>query len=156
MRQSLRHSALLATLLSLGCASPSAQKASLTEGQLWVGAAIRQASLDRAIVAERTIYPFHFVAGSADLNDLGSRDLGVLARHAAEHGGTIQLHRGRTSFELYAARTRSVRAALQAQGVDLERVAVVDEPPFGPGISGRRAARDVTEEPQPAASITDE
>ncbi len=41
--------------------------------------------VENAIIAQHTLYPYHFVADGETLNDLGQRDFAVLARHYAEH-----------------------------------------------------------------------
>jgi hypothetical protein len=138
---------LLASTWFLASCSTSPKETPYSRGEMWIGDAIQQASLDRAIVAERTLYPFHFATGTSELNDLGKRDLRVLAKHVARHGGAVHLHRGSTTDEVYAARAQAVEAALEAEGVAPEQASVVDEAPQGPGIPAHRAASDVAREP---------
>lgn len=136
-----------AGLLLASCASRSARSVPYARGDMWVGAAIQEASLNRAIVAQRTLYPYHFVAGAEQLNSLGLRDLEVLARHVEAHGGEIRLHKGAADLRLYAARQRAVKAALLAEGFELDGVLIVDRPAGGRGIPGARAAEQLEPEP---------
>ncbi len=92
-------------LLGAGCTAGATE---VGEGEMWVGDAIRRASIDRAIVAQRTLYPYHFVTDAAELNDLGRRDLRALAKHYREHTGELALWRGGASETLYEARQTTV------------------------------------------------
>lgn len=102
---------------------------------LWVNEHIRQASLREAILTQSTLYPYHFVVGSDELNSLGWRDMEILAPHFVAHGGTLSVRRGDASQELYAERLQRVETALAAAGVEAGRVRVTDSAPGGPGIT---------------------
>lgn len=144
---------VLACLLA-GCSTAPPDDADHGRRQMWVGDTIRSASIRRAIVSQRTIYPYHFVTGAAALNDLGRRDLGFLAEHYVEHGGVLNVSRGDASLELYAARRNAVAAALLEEGVEEGRVELVDGYPGGEGISGRRAAEIAGPEQGSSAGTT--
>jgi len=104
----------------------------------WAGDAIRNASLNNAIIAQHTIYPYHFAGGSAELNDLGHRDLQVLSDHflrsRGEMAGELNVRRGDASDLLYEARVKVVLASLTAAGVPGGMVAVKDGLPGGSGM----------------------
>ncbi len=95
-------------------------------------------SIEAAIVSQHTLYPYHFVRNSAELNELGERDLNVLARHYSDHPGRLNLRRADTVADLYDARLETVRARLADRGVDLDRVRIADHAPGGDGMSSDR------------------
>jgi len=105
---------------------------------MWVGEAFRNASLKNAIVAQHTLYPYHFVTGSAVLNDLGERDLDVLSVHFTEASGDLNVRRGQAAQALYEARVKAVLDHLAAAGVPTNSVAIKDGLPGGDGISSER------------------
>jgi hypothetical protein len=105
---------------------------------MWAAKEIHQASLHQAILAQSTFYPYHFVAGASTLNELGWRDLQVLAEHFVAHGGTLSVRRGGAPDELYNERVKGVQDALAAAGVEAGRVTIVDAPPGGPGTTSER------------------
>jgi hypothetical protein len=90
--------------------------------------------IENALITQHTLYPYHFVTDGEALNDLGRRDLGVLAGHYAEHPGVLNIRRDQTPEELYNARVVHVLAALKEAGVQTERVSVSDDMPGGSGM----------------------
>ena len=106
------------------------------------GETMRNASLNNAIIAQHTLYPYHFAAGSAVLNDLGQRDLHVLADHFVKTGGDLpgelNVRRGNASDALYEARVKVVLEHLTAAGVRDGLVAVKDGPAGGEGMVSER------------------
>jgi len=91
--------------------------------------------VENAIIAQHTLYPYHFVTGSEQLNNLGRRDFDVLARHFAEHPGTLNLRRGDTGPELYKMRLGHVLSQLKEAGVDMGRLQISDGLAGGSGMS---------------------
>jgi hypothetical protein len=97
------------------------------------------------IIRQHTIYPYHFVADSATLNELGQRDVGILAGHYAslpvDRGvppAALSVRRGDAPPDLYDARVRAVTAELARGGVPSERVRIADAAPGGDGmLSGK-------------------
>lgn len=104
----------------------------------WAGDEIQNASLNNAIVSQHTLYPYHFVTGSAELNELGARDLNVLVAHFLLAGGDLNVHRGETNQPLYESRVKTVLERLAAAGVTSSSVAVKDGLPGGEGLSSER------------------
>jgi len=92
------------------------------------------ASMQRAIVMQSALYPYHFVPDSADLNELGTNDLSVLAMHLRDHAGSLLISRGGATKELHEARVRAVLAALEESGVAKTMVSVHDGLPGGDGM----------------------
>ena len=90
--------------------------------------------VDNAIIAQHTLYPYHFVANGEELNELGLRDLSVLARHFAEREGTLNIRRGEIAPELYEARVTFVIEELKKAGVDTGRMGIADGMPGGSGM----------------------
>lgn len=129
--------AVLVATLGVSCASSSGGLAP-PDNQMWVGDAIRRASVERAIVAQRVVYPYHFVTGTAELNRLGERDLRVLARHFEEYGGDLAVRRGAASEELHGAREAAVREELLALGLTEDQFELRDRSPGGDGMPGTR------------------
>ena len=112
--------AVLALLLG-GCAVDPMKSPRSGAGDLLLGA-----SMQRAIVVQSALYPYHFVPDSSELNELGFNDLNVLAMHLRDHAGSLLISRGGASKELHEARVRAVLAALEESGVAKTQVAVHD------------------------------
>jgi len=94
--------------------------------------------VENAIIAQHTLYPYHFVQDGETLNTLGDRDLGVLARHFQEHPGTLNIRRGDVPDELYDARVTHAVEKLKQCGVKIDRVSVSDGVPGGTGMPSER------------------
>lgn len=91
--------------------------------------------VENAIIAQHTLYPYHFVVDGEKLNDLGQRDFGVLARHFTEHPGLLNVRQGEgVSPELYKARVAYVTSRLKDAGIDPARVRISDGMPGGSGL----------------------
>ena len=111
-----------------------------------------------AILAQHTIYPYHFDVYSASLNELGERDLDLLARHLKENPGPLGVRQGDASDEVYQARVDTVRGFLMDTGVPADRIAIADALPGGDGAVSDRvievlAAPSVPEESYNAESL---
>lgn len=94
--------------------------------------------IENAVIAQHTLYPYHFVADGERLNDLGRHDLTVLAKHYAEHPGILNIRRDQTPDALYEARVAQVLAELKVAGVQTDRMNVLDGDPAGPGMPSER------------------
>ena len=95
-------------------------------------------AMQNAIVSQHTMFPYHFVKNGAELNELGERDLGILAKHFVEHTGQLNIRRGNTPADLYTTRTNLVIDKLQRAGVDTERMNISDGMPGGSGMASER------------------
>ena len=122
--------AVLGLLLG-ACASDS-------ETHPFAGDLLLGASLQRAIVTQSALFPYHFVPDAAELNELGERDLGVIAAHLRDNAGTLIIRRGTASKELHDARVAAVLAVLEQAGVQKEHVALRDGLPGGDGLPSSR------------------
>lgn len=128
-------------LASLPAACVSPQDSLAGADSFWSSPSLRAASLNRAVVAQSALYPFHFEEGSDQLSPLGRRDLAVMAWHLRQFPGTLHLRRGGVSEALWQARAQQVREALAKAGVPEGNLALDDGPAGGPGMSGERSLR---------------
>ena len=92
-------------------------------------------SVDQAVVRQHTVYPHHFHQRSAELNELGRRDVNVLARSYRHNAGRINIRQGKASDQLYAARVAAVLEALAERGVSSGQTVFSDDLPGGDGLS---------------------
>lgn len=90
--------------------------------------------VENAIITQHTLYPYHFVANAEELNELGQRDLAVLARHLAAHPGTLNIQSGNVPNDLYEARIAHVLNELKTAGVDADRISISEGMPGGSGM----------------------
>lgn len=135
-------SCLLVGVLSLlvACAHDRRQTPPFA-GKAWQVSSLTDEGIANAIVRQQALFPYHFVEGSAMLNELGRHDLEVLARHYREagQGGQISLRQGEANRRLYEARRRAITAHLAQQGVAANTVRIIDAPPGGPGMPAEQA-----------------
>ena len=92
-------------------------------------------SQDDAIIRQHTIYPYHFVNNSAELNALGRREVYVLAHHFRNNPGPLNLHQGDANAPLYQARIKTVMDSMVNAGVASDRLVITDVMPGGDGLS---------------------
>lgn len=91
-------------------------------------------SVGNAVLTQRTIWPWHFVSGTAVLNELGERDLELLSEHLKEHAGTLHVRGGEDKADLRQARLARVKDFLREKGVDVNKVAIDKGLPGGEGL----------------------
>jgi hypothetical protein len=99
------------------------------------------ASIDNAIIAQHTLFPYHFATGSATLNELGLRDLAVLAAHYQKYPkytSRLNVRRGNAAADLYDMRVSAVVNKLVEWDVQADRVEIADAVPGGDGVSSER------------------
>ena len=108
----------------------------------WLAVTVQDAAVRNGILTQQTLYPYHFIENSAELNDLGAMDLAVLADHYRLYPGELGIRRGRTRAELYDARVKAVRDSLAMAGVDTTRMRLVsDSLQGGEGMASERVIR---------------
>jgi len=138
----------LAGMLAAGCAQnkpeattqPSPPSSQTTD--IMIVDSINDSGIRTAIIAQHTLYAYHFLEGGAELNDLGKRDLAVLMTHfKARGGGTLSIRRGDTPDTLYVERVSGVKDLLKSGGIDLATVQIADASPGGLGMTGNNAVR---------------
>ncbi|MFO0982148.1 MAG: hypothetical protein U1E76_10490 [Planctomycetota bacterium] len=119
---------------------------------------LNKVHVDQAIVAQRTLYPYHFVEGGVALNGLGERDLSVLAAHYAARPGMLNVYQGDTDNDLYRDRLQAVKRALAERGVDVNRMTFRSGLPGGEGLDATQSlkalepARDASEKSASASA----
>lgn len=86
----------------------------------------------QGVLRQRMLGEIHFLPHSAELSNLGKRDLSILAPALAKSGDRLSVRRGESGVELRDARVATVRSELAKLGVAV--VAVDDAPAGGPGI----------------------
>jgi hypothetical protein len=135
---------LMATALA-GCWNPHSKENMPGRQGMWSGDVIRAAALNKAVVRQHVIYPYHFVVDTDELNPLGERDLTVLAAYYRAHPGALSVRRSGAPKELYDKRVVAVMDKLKASGVATERLTVADAYPGGDGISSERLVQILRE-----------
>jgi hypothetical protein len=125
---------LLACCLAAGCQEDNAKfKPDKSVDHALVNT-LNNIGVENAIIAQHTLYSYHFVANGAELNDLGKRDLGVLARHFVQHPGILDVQRGDATEDLYQKRVTFAVSGFQAAGVDTSRIVIAEGMPGGSGM----------------------
>ena len=92
-------------------------------------------AIQNAIIAQHTLYPYHFVNNSPQLNDLGQRDLSVLVQHFQDNPGQLTLQQGGTESLLYQSRAQTVYEKLLAGGIPDGKIRITDGMAGGDGIA---------------------
>ena len=92
-------------------------------------------AIQNAIIAQHTLYPYHFVNNSPMLNGLGERDLSVLIQHFQDNPGQLILQQGNTESLLYQSRAQTVYEKLLQGGIPDEKIRIVDGMPGGNGMA---------------------
>jgi hypothetical protein len=133
------HLILAAAVLAAGCQQPqqTTQVDPIQQEAEHDENATRSAfdqDVHNAIVLQRVVYEHHFNPSTASLNDLGMRQIKVLAEAYHADPVRISVLRGDASNELYEKRVQAVREQLVHNGVDVAKVALGDDMPGGPGI----------------------
>jgi hypothetical protein len=121
-----------------GCNSPEWPTQRRNVMNTWAVEQYNQDSEHAAIIRQHTLYPYHFVEYGADLNELGERDLGVLAAHYRDNPGTLNVRQLGTSNDIYEARLATVTTMLTDMGVDTDRIRLGGGMAGGEGVSSAR------------------
>jgi hypothetical protein len=146
-------------VLVAGCeeqeqAFPGYHNSNLVGGvEPWAVEAANDQAIQNAIVRQSTLFPYHFVEDSDELNYLGARDLASLMRHYREHSGRLNMRQGHVSRKLYHARLAFVKGALQSHGINAKRLRITDLPAAGDGMPGELVIEILTQE-APASTTT--
>lgn len=131
----MRIQIVLLAALTMGCnhARPQTPEQQRVTDQ-WLVNTVHDAAISNAIIRQHTLFPYHFDVDGAGLNELGRRDLAVLAEHYQQYAGELNVRRGDVSDVLYQSRVRQVAETLARAGVNAERVKISDGPPGGNGM----------------------
>lgn len=110
-------------------------------------------ALENAIVSQHTLYPYHFIQNSAELNELGKRDLTVLINHFIKNAGYLNIRKSDISTELYELRVESVYERLQKAGLDMDKINISDDMPGGAGIASESILVILAQENEISSSV---
>ncbi len=105
-----------------------------------------------AVIAQHTIFPHHFVSGTDQLNEIGRRDLLILAGHYRDYPGALGMRPEGTNCELDEARVAAVKGFLEHEGVDVAALTIGDAYPGGDGMASTRVLTAVTPEEDSGAA----
>lgn len=127
----------LALLCVFVCGCNNTHKEAINEGQMNAGliTAYNDTAMENAIIAQHSLYSYHFVNNSDQLNELGRRDLSILAKHFKEYPGQLDISHDGTSKGLYQARVACVSGQLKKDGVDISKLTISDGLPGGSGMA---------------------
>ncbi|OHB60474.1 MAG: hypothetical protein A2Y12_15355 [Planctomycetes bacterium GWF2_42_9] len=122
---------LLCFVLS-GC-NEEAKRRSSIESQVNVKQVelLNDIAMENAIITQRTLYPYHFIEGSEQLNELGRRDLSVLIGHFKKYPGQLNLRDDGTSAAIYETRVAYITKEIENAGVDMSKVSIANDMPGG-------------------------
>jgi hypothetical protein len=100
-----------------------------------------EAQDEQGIIAQRTIYPYHFVSGTSSLNARGVEVLDVLSGYYKEHSGILSIPRRGEEEALHLARVDGIKSFLTDRGVNTNNVYITMEAlPVG-GVSSHEMRR---------------
>ncbi len=128
----------LACVLLVGCEEQQAKKQTEKNLDVELVNTVNNIQVENAIIVQHTLYPYHFVTDGSSLNELGEKDLAVLAKHFKEYPGVLNVRKGDSSDELYKARIAQVQERLKEAGVPVDRMSICDGMPGGPGMPSER------------------
>ncbi len=97
--------------------------------------------VENAIIAQYTLFPYHFVKNSAELNELGRKDLAVLAKHLSRCPGDLNVRKADTPLDIYQARVNLVIDRLKKAGVPADQILIADGMPGGDGMVSERVIK---------------
>lgn len=112
-------------MAAFACNSPSPSTPSTSSGpperEINMASAkwMNDTAIQNAIIAQHTLYPYHFVTYSACLNELGEHDFCVLIDHYTKHPGPLNLRRGDATAELHEARLQFISDRLAKAGIEV-------------------------------------
>lgn len=131
---------VMVMLLSAGCKEQAKPYGPEMQRDLNVGLVngYNDMQLRNAVVAQHTIFPYQFVDNSAELNELGQRDLAVLIEHFKANPGQLNIHQGATPAGLYHDRMQTILNRMSAAGIDMQKIKVQDAMAGGTGMPSER------------------
>lgn len=113
----------------------------------WLVRSYTDDAIKNAIIVQHTLYPYHFVDDSAELNALGEHDLAILAEHFKKYAGKLNVRRGPETAQLYAARLGAAAEALKQAGVVDKPISISDGLPGGEGMGSERVVEILNPDP---------
>ena len=125
-------------VLMVGCEENGQRSSEMRLINTKLVTSINDIALENAIITQHTLFPYHFVKNSAELNELGQHDLAILAKHFMEHAGQLNIRRNNIPADLYEARINLVLDMLKKAGIDKEQISISDGMPGGSGMASER------------------
>jgi hypothetical protein len=144
--------ALLGAVVFVGGCKQDQKAAEDRTADAYFVRSVQDTAMKNAIIAQHTLFPYHFVPNGDDLNDLGKVDFDILAKHFQEHPGDLNVRRGDVTKELYDARVKRVRDRLSAYGIPAASIAIADGLPGGPGMTSENVVKVLKNEDERRAS----
>ena len=95
-------------------------------------------SIKNAIISQHTLFPYHFVNNSSQLNELGDNDLMILIEHFVKNPGRLNIRQGEVSSEIYQARINLVIEKIKDAGIDKKKINISDDMAGGSGMSSEK------------------
>ncbi len=118
------------------------------ETEAWLVKSYNDIAIENAIIRQHTILPYTFIRNSDELNELGSRDLAILAAYYSKHPGRLNVRKGSVSLELYESRVRTILNQMSKVGVKTQKIDVADGLPGGEGLASHEVTFMMTHEYQ--------
>ena len=136
MRASLLIAMALVCFVLCGC-DETVQKEPVDKGLINARQVnmLNDIAMENAIIAQRTLYPYHFIKDSEQLNELGQRDLSIMTKRFKNYPGQLNVQQGDTPSYIYQERVALVSQKLENAGVDMTKVSIIDGMPGGSGMS---------------------
>jgi hypothetical protein len=113
LNTSMTTTAVLLCILATGCEQPVEQGPDKHLINSRLINSYNDTQIENAIISQHTLYPYHFVQNGAELNELGQRDLAVLAGHFMKYPGRLNIRRQNIPVQLYEARVNLVHKHLR-------------------------------------------
>jgi len=145
--------AVLFCILTLGCEQNAEQGPDQHIVNSRLINSYNDTAIENAIVSQHTLFPYHFIQNGAELNELGQRDIAVLAGHFMKHPGSLNIRRHDTAAELYEARVNTVRERLRQAGINVERMSISDGMPGGSGMASEKVLTILEDKAQGAKAL---
>ncbi|MFH1717537.1 MAG: hypothetical protein ABIF19_09325 [Planctomycetota bacterium] len=159
LNTSMTTTAVLFCILTIGCEENVEQGPDKPLINSWLINSYSDTAIENAIISQHTVFPYHFVKNASQLNELGKRDLAVLAGHFMKYAGDLNIRRHNTPADLYEARVNAVVERLQEAGVNIERMNIADGMPGGEGMASEKVLiilEEASETTSAASSTTNQ
>jgi hypothetical protein len=141
--------AILLTLgIAAGCNGPSEQFMGRSGDDAALVRIHQDDGIRNAVIAQHTLFPYHFVADGAALNELGRQDLAILVDHFGGRAGRLNVRAGDVGPELRQERVQAVVDAMKAGGLQAESVVIADGLPAGEWMASERVVQILDQQDQ--------
>jgi hypothetical protein len=139
-----------------GCQSQTGATENTSRTDSWLVRSYSDEAVKNAVIAQHTLYPYHFVLNGDVLSPLGEHDLAILADHFKRYPGQLNIRRGDVGEDLHRRRVQTVVEVLKSSGVSLDGLTIVDMLPGGDGMNSERVAKVLSESPRSGGGEADQ